>query len=46
MLHIHISKGERVAKFWIEPQVQSLEKNGIRSQELSWIQEEIEMNQV
>ncbi|WP_241547971.1 DUF4160 domain-containing protein [Leptospira stimsonii] len=45
MLHIHIRKGEQVAKFWIEPQVLSVENNAIRSQELNWIHEEIEMNQ-
>ncbi|AOP33483.1 hypothetical protein A0128_06255 [Leptospira tipperaryensis] len=45
-LHIHIRKGERVAKFWIEPQVMLAENYGFRSQELSWIQEEIERNQV
>lgn len=43
-LHIHVRKGERVAKFWIEPEISLDENYGFRSQELSWIQEEIEKN--
>ncbi|WP_206610255.1 DUF4160 domain-containing protein [Leptospira yasudae] len=43
-LHIHVRKGERVAKFWIEPEILLDENYGFRSQELTWIQEEIEKN--
>jgi len=33
-LHVHVRKGERVAKFWVEPEVSLAESHGFRSGEL------------
>jgi len=33
-LHIHVRKGESVAKFWIQPRISVAESYGIKSSEL------------
>lgn len=33
-LHIHVRKGESVAKFWVHPQISVAESYGINSSEL------------
>lgn len=36
-LHIHVIKGDSVAKFWLEPDVSAAESYGIKSSELSML---------
>lgn len=36
-LHIHVIKGDSVAKFWLEPDVSVVESYGIKSSELSML---------
>jgi hypothetical protein len=37
-IHIHARKAERVAKFWVEPDVTLAESHGMRSTELGMLQ--------
>lgn len=43
-LHIHVQKGECIAKFWIEPNVHLAESYGFLSSELILFAEHIEKN--
>ncbi|TGL42485.1 DUF4160 domain-containing protein [Leptospira perdikensis] len=43
-LHIHVRKGEKLAKFWIFPLILLQENYGFNSKELNWIENEIEGN--
>lgn len=43
-LHIHVQKGESIAKFWITPNVHLAESYGFLSSELSLFTENIEKN--
>ena len=43
-IHVHVRKGERVAKFWIEPDVSLAESYGLNSSELKKLQIVIEAN--
>ncbi len=36
-LHIHVVKGESVAKFWLEPDISVAESYGMKSSELSML---------
>ncbi|BDA77629.1 hypothetical protein LPTSP3_g05590 [Leptospira kobayashii] len=41
-IHIHVRKGEKLAKFWIKPIVALEDNYGFNSKELNWIENEIE----
>ncbi len=43
-VHIHVRKGEKLAKFWLNPNFILEENYGFNSKELKWIEEEIEAN--
>ncbi len=43
-LHIHVRKGERIAKFWIEPTICLAESYGFNSSELNECVKVIEKN--
>lgn len=43
-LHVHVRKGTRVAKFWLEPHVSLAESYGMKPQELNKLQKAIEVN--
>jgi Domain of unknown function (DUF4160) len=43
-MHVHVRKAERVAKFWMEPEVILAESYGMRSSELKKLQRVIEEN--
>ncbi|MCR8640274.1 hypothetical protein BEN44_17020 [Leptospira interrogans serovar Ricardi] len=43
-VHIHVRKGEKLAKFWLKPNVKLEDNYGFNSKELNWIEEEIEKN--
>ncbi len=43
-LHIHVRKGELVAKFWIQPRISVGEAYGIKSSELRKLMQVIEEN--
>jgi len=36
-LHIHVIKGENVAKFWVEPEVSVAESYGMKASELKML---------
>ncbi len=41
-VHIHVRKGEKLAKFWIAPTILLQDNYGFNSKELNWIENEIE----
>ncbi|GBF42726.1 hypothetical protein LPTSP2_20160 [Leptospira ellinghausenii] len=43
-IHIHVRKGEKIAKFWLKPNAILVDNYGFSSKELNWIEEEIENN--
>ncbi len=43
-LHIHVRKGEGVAKFWVEPNIALAESYGFSSSELNELVKGIEKN--
>jgi hypothetical protein len=43
-LHIHVRKGEAVAKFWLEPDISLAESYGLTSSELRELMEAAETN--
>jgi len=43
-LHIHVRKGESVAKFWIQPRISVAEAYGMKSPELRKLMRVIEEN--
>ena len=40
-MHIHVRKGESIAKYFIEPEIQLANNYGFNSSELGWIEREI-----
>lgn len=44
-LHVHVRKGERLAKFWVEPQIALAEAYGFRPGELTMLAKIIEAKQ-
>jgi hypothetical protein len=45
-MHVHIRKGERIAKFYLKPEIQISNNYGFSSKELNWIENEIYKNQI
>jgi hypothetical protein len=43
-LHIHVRRGEKIAKFWLVPSITIDESFGFLSSELRWIEDEIRKN--
>ena len=43
-LHIHVRKGEAVAKFWLEPDISVAESYDLTSSELRELMEAVEKN--
>ena len=43
-MHIHVTKAEKTAKFWLEPEIELAKNNGFSTKELSAIQLIIEQN--
>jgi len=43
-VHVHIRKGENLAKFWLEPIVSPAESYGISPQELNKLEKVVENN--
>ena len=43
-LHVHVQKGEAIAKFWIEPEVKIASSYAISASELNKLQKVVEDN--
>ena len=43
-LHVHVRKGENVAKFWLEPRIRLAESYGMKPHELNRLQEVVQEN--
>jgi hypothetical protein len=44
-LHVYVRKGERVAKFWLEPRVELAESYGMASRELTKLMRVVAANE-
>lgn len=44
-IHVHIRKGEALAKFWIQPNICLVESYGFNSKELKEIEELVKKNE-
>lgn len=44
-LHVHVIRGESVAKFWVEPEVSIAESYGMKSSELTMIRKVVSENE-
>lgn len=44
-LHVHIEKGEKSAKFWLEPSIELAHSHGFTGKELKFIKDWIEQNE-
>lgn len=38
-LHVHVRKGENLAKFWLKPKIQISDSYGFSGKELNWLME-------
>ncbi|MEW5894130.1 MAG: DUF4160 domain-containing protein [Pseudomonadota bacterium] len=43
-LHVHVQRGEALAKFWVDPEVSVAESHGLNGAELSELIDIIEQN--
>jgi len=43
-LHVHVIRGESVAKFWVEPEVSIAESYGMKSAELTMLRKVVSQN--